>query len=98
MPKTILGKWSVGLCGSFILFLLLFYGVVAMGERGGDTFFSNPALVVPSMIAGIGGVAGFFVGLIAIIRQRERSWLVYISIIIGLFVIILVSGEFISPH
>jgi hypothetical protein len=32
------------------------------------------------------------------IRQHERSWLVWLTILPGLFVLFLVLGEFLVPH
>ena len=44
------------------------------------------------------GFAAGTIGLIAMIRQRERSWLVWITILSGLFVLVFILGEFIVPH
>lgn len=51
--------------------------------------------------AGLGflcGLGGGVVGLIAIIRQHERSWLVWLTILPGLFVILFALGEILYPH
>ncbi|MFC1687374.1 hypothetical protein ACFL0L_02250 [Patescibacteria group bacterium] len=98
MPRTTMGKWSVGLIGAFIFFMVVFFVLVESGERGGDTFFSNLALTIPILIAGACGVAGFVVGLIAMIRKRERSWLVYIATAIGAFIAFWISAEILFPH
>jgi len=39
------------------------------------------------------GFAAGIVGLIAVIRQHERTWLVWFAILTGLFVLVLVFGE-----
>jgi len=44
------------------------------------------------------GLAAGIVGLIAIIKQQERSWLVWIAILPLLFVVFLLLGEFLVPH
>ncbi|MFH1597877.1 MAG: hypothetical protein ABIB97_02285 [Patescibacteria group bacterium] len=98
MPKTKLGKWSVSLCGAFIVFLALFYVLVATGQRGGDTFFSNWALTIPILLAAIGGIGGFVIGLMAIFKQRERSWLVYLAVVIGALVTFFTAAELLFPH
>ncbi len=97
-PITLLGKWSVGLILVFAVFLALFYILVASGQRGGETFFSNLILTIPILIAGISGISAFATGLIGVIMSRERSIAVYISIIIGLLVLLFVLGEIIFPH
>ena len=44
------------------------------------------------------GLAAGIVGLIAIIRRREHSWLVWFTILPGLMVLAFVLGEFLVPH
>ena len=97
-PKTKLGKWSIGLIVSFFAFLWIFYLLVAAGERGGATFFSNLKLTIPMLIAAGSAVASFFTGLISIIKRKERAILVFISSLIGLLVLIYVILEFSFPH
>jgi len=97
-PKTHLGKWSVGLIIAFFLFLTFFYLLVASGQRGGDTFFSNPVLTVPILIAGICGISSFFTGIIGIIKRKERSVFVFLATIMGFFVLFFCLGEILFPH
>jgi len=44
------------------------------------------------------GLAGGVIALIVIIRQQERSWLVFLSILPMINVFIFIIGEFIFPH
>ncbi len=44
------------------------------------------------------GLAGGIIALIAVIRQNERSWLVFLSILPMLNVFIFILGEFLIPH
>jgi uncharacterized membrane protein len=98
VPKTRLGKWSMWLIVVFILLFITFQLLVASGQRGGDTFLSNLTLSIPILTAGICGIAAFITGIISIIKSKERSVLVFIASIIGLFVLMFVSGEFLAPH
>ena len=98
MPKTRLGKWSVGLIIAFFVFFMLFQILITSGQRGGATFFSNPLLAVPILIAGICGVSALFAGIIGIIKRRERSVLVFLATVIGFFVLFFVLGEILFPH
>ena len=43
------------------------------------------------------GLAAGVVALIAIIKQHERSWLVWIALLAGAFVLFLLLGEFLVP-
>jgi len=44
------------------------------------------------------GLAAGIVGLMAIIRRGERSFLVWLSLLPALFVLLLILGEFLVPH
>lgn len=44
------------------------------------------------------GLAAGVVGFIAVIRRHERSWLVWLTMLPGAFVIFFVLGEFLVPH
>jgi ABC-type Na+ efflux pump permease subunit len=98
LPNTALGRWSAGLLGGFIVFIALFFGMVAAGQRGGDTFFSNLSLAIPALMATVSAIAAFFTGVIGIIISKERAILVFLATAIGLFVIIYVLAEIIAPH
>jgi site-specific recombinase len=97
-PTTKLGKWSVGLIINFGIFLGLFIYIVSLGYRGGDTFFSQPALATPIIIAGASGVASFITGIVSIIKHTKRSILVLVSTTLGFLVTLFMLGEILSPH
>jgi cytochrome bd-type quinol oxidase subunit 2 len=93
-----MGWWSTGFFVAFIVLLALFYALVASGQRGGETFFSNPWLsmtILPAAISAI--VSGVLAG-VAITRDRERSLLAFVAILIGLFVALFAIGEIAFPH
>lgn len=98
MPKTKLGNWSVGLIAIFFFLLGVFYVLVYSGQRGGETFFSNLYLTVPMLIAAAAGVSAFFTGGVSIIRDKERALLVFLSTLMGLFVLLYTSAEILFPH
>ncbi len=98
LPKTPLGKWSTGLIIAFIVFIVVFQLLVVSGQRGGKTFSSNLVLTIPILLAGTSGVFAFLTGLIGVIRNRERSILVFLAMLIGLFVLFFCLGEVIFPH
>lgn len=98
MPKTRLGKWSVGLIIVFFLLLVTFRLLVASGQKGGATFFSNPVLAIPGLLMGISGVFAFFTGAVSLIKNKERSIFVFLATAMGLLVLIFCLGEILSPH
>jgi len=98
LPKTVLGKWSVWLVVAFIILFAVFQLLVLSGQRGGDTFSDNWLLTIPIVLAAICGISSLIVGLIAGVKSKERSILVFVAMLIGLFDLIFVLGEFLSPH
>jgi hypothetical protein len=83
VPKSALGKWSIGLGLAFMLFFLLTETIVGL-EVFGPQF--NPVLAVVLTIksAVISGAA-FITGLLSIIRGKEISALVLLSMVITLW-------------
>lgn len=98
MPKTFLGKLSLGLIIVFFLLFAVFQLFVTSGQRGGETYFSNLLLAIPITLAGISGIAAFFTGITALVKRKERSIAVYIAVLIGFFVLLFVLGEILYPH
>ncbi len=97
-PKTTLGKWAIALTTCLILFFIIFQILVASGQRGGDTFFDNVTLAIPITLAGISGISAFVTGITSIIRNKERSALVFLATTIGFLVLLFSFGEILIPH
>jgi len=97
-PKTRLGKRSAWLLVTLAVLMGVFRINILLGQRGGDTFFSNPSLAIPILLAGISGIAAFITGLMSIIREKERSISVYLAVAVGLIVLIVALAQIISPH
>jgi len=99
LPTTTLGKWSISLAISLFFLFILSFAIIVLGHQtGGETFSDNLYIAVPMFLAGISGIASLITGVIGILRYRERSVLVFMSAVIGLFVLFLVLGEFLAPH
>lgn len=104
VPRTTLSRWSLGLIIAMpILFFIgssltdsLYQSVPAGGTILKD-IIARPALAL-TMLAGMAcGILAFITGLVAIIKQKERAILVYVSTIIG-FLLILFLLAHIFPH
>lgn len=98
MPKTKIGKWSVGLLIAFIVFLVIGNIIVASGQEGGDTIFDNLYISIPMILAALCAIAALITGLVSIIKNKERSVLVIIATLIGLIITWFVFGELLIPH
>ncbi len=104
-PQTTLGKWSVGLVVvAPILFVIgssftntLYESVPAGGTILAD-ISARPALAL-TMLAGMAaGVSAFMVGLLAIIRLKEKALLVYLSTVLGAFLTLFLAAEAMGSH
>ena len=100
LPTTRQGIWSIVLAlGVFLfmfvirtLFMRLFHGM------GNESFFSNPYAAISAILAGLSGLGALVVGIFAVAKKNERSLLVGVTILFGLFVVVFGMGELVSPH
>ncbi len=105
MPKTTLGKWSLWLVAAMpILFFIgvsftnLLYASVPAGNTILEDIARRPALALTMLAGTVSGISAFITGLIAIVKQKERTPSVYIAIIIGALFILFLIGEVFFPH
>ena len=95
-PSTRLGWWSVGLAATFLVLWIINTAVFMPATlvtpwRQAVGPFYGISMILCAFSAGI-------VGLIAVIRRHERSWLVWLAILPGLFALVFILGEFLVPH
>jgi hypothetical protein len=87
MPKTRLGRWSVWLNAFFLvvivvsIFLVNVLGLLSYDDHWWDA--TVPIVFLASIVA-------FILGIIVIIKNKERSVLIYISVIMGLLAILFI--------
>lgn len=78
LPKTRLGWWSIGLFIAWVACFALADALVGPGPA------HNVAYAYSLILSAI-GTASFITGLIGIIKNKERSILVFLSTFIGLY-------------
>jgi cytochrome bd-type quinol oxidase subunit 2 len=95
-PYTRLGRQAVWLGGAFVvLFLINSFVFMPSTSDAPWRHLVLPFYGIFMLLCGLGaGVSGT----IAVARERERSWLVWLTILPGLLVLFLVLGEFLFPH
>jgi len=86
LPKSYLGRWSVGLAIASILYLF-WGGVLTTDWTFGPEFNTVLAVVLKIILVGI-PIAVLVTGLTSIIKLKERSVLVLMSIAVGLWFLI----------
>lgn len=104
-PATRLGWWAFGLFAAFVVLFFLINPLIM--------YVTNFTALLPTMeeapwLQAILIFFGFFMilcglisclaGVIGLIRNRERSWMVWLAILPGAFLIFFLLGEFLVPH
>jgi len=105
LPKTSSGKWSLILIIAMPVFFFIgfsfkdwLYSYVPSGSTILQDIGRRPLLAL-MMLSGMAvGISAFFTGIAAIVKQKERALLVYFSTLLGMLVILFLSGEVIFPH
>ena len=95
-PVTRLGWWAIGLVALYAVLSILNTAVfmrVTFSEQ-----VTRTVLPYYGIFMILCGLAGAIIALVAIIRKKERSILVWICLLPGLFVLFLVFGELLFPH
>jgi hypothetical protein len=89
-PQSGWGWWSVGLAAAFLLFAALVPLAIFSGLETSDF---APAVVIPMGLAGISASAALLVGVVSVIRMKERSILVFLSATLGLVITVFWVGQ-----
>ena len=105
LPKIKLGWWSLGLAAAMLVLFFIgmsFTNLLYKSVPAGGTILKDiavrPALALTMLAGMVSGISAFIIGLIAIIRQKERALLVYGATLIGALLIIFLLCELIFPH
>jgi len=105
IPKTKLGKWSLRLIAAMPALFFIgasltdsLYKSVPAGSIILEDIVRRPALALTMLLGMVVGISTFIVGLMAIIREKERALLVYIATSIGMLLILFLIGEVLFPH
>ncbi|MDK2849637.1 MAG: hypothetical protein PWR32_304 [Candidatus Woesearchaeota archaeon] len=101
-PKTKLGKLSIALIVLIpALFFIGMHSVVFYGPSGKtilQDIILRPAVSLPMLTGFLFGILAFLFGIIALIKKKDLSVLVFISTFIGFLFILFLLGEVLFPH
>lgn len=95
-PQTKLGWWAVGLALVYLAFYLATMAIIAIRSRLPENNQIGMISFGFSML--LFALAAGITALIAILKKQERSWLVWLSLLPGIFSLFLFIGEFTFPH
>jgi hypothetical protein len=94
-----MGWWAVGLGAAFLVMFVINSGVfMPTCGYGQSPWWCQAVLPFYGIFMLLCGISSGILGLLALILRHERSWLVWLTIMPGLFVIIFLLGEFLVPH
>jgi len=87
-PAGRIGRWSVASAGAVIAGQIGFWLATLAGEERTSTegFFDNWWLAAPALLMVVGGVSALVSGVVAMIREHDRSIGVVLSTVLGLLV------------
>ena len=95
MPQTRMGRLAVGGDVISLVFLGVFVGLVSSGQRGGDTFFSNPWLAWSILAAGAAAIAA---GVPVPVLSASLAWFDSIRTARGSTNLIQAQRDFFGEH
>jgi hypothetical protein len=101
LPTTKLGRWSMWLAVAFIVLFAInsvFIGTLGTSTNEAVNAFSRTVMPFYGIGMLMVGVSAGAVGLISIIKDHERSWVAWATLLPLAFVLFLLIGEFTTPH
>jgi hypothetical protein len=101
LPTTKLGRWAMWLAVAFIVMFAMnsvFVGVFGTTTNPAMNAFSRTVMPFYGIGMLLVGAAAGVVGLVSIIKDHERSWVVWVTLLPMAFVLFFVIGEFAMPH
>ncbi|TLM99399.1 MAG: hypothetical protein FDZ75_00130 [Actinobacteria bacterium] len=101
LPSTNLGKWSMWLAVAFVIAFMMNGALVAVFGQSTNAAmneFSRTYLPYWGVAFMAVGLVSGVVGLVAILKQKERSLVTLLTIVPTLFVLMFLIGEFAFPH
>ena len=105
MPDSNLGRWAIGLIAVMpVLFWIGFsltdtvYGSVPAGRSIPADIAARPFLALTMLSGMAAGVSAMIIGLISILREKDRGLLVFLATLIGALLTLYLIAEFAYPH
>ncbi|MBI4926920.1 MAG: hypothetical protein HY835_04080 [Anaerolineae bacterium] len=97
-PATRVGWWAFGLFSIFVVMWLINTFVFMPTASVDEAPWRQIILPFYGIFMMLSGLSAGVVGLLGVIRAHERSWLVWLALLPGAFVLFFLLGEFLIPH
>jgi hypothetical protein len=95
-PHTKLGYWAVWVGAAFILMFLI--NSFVFMPTSSDAPWRHLVLPFYGILMLLCGIVSGVLGLISVVHEHERSWMVLLTLLPGLWVLFMLTGEFLFPH
>jgi hypothetical protein len=95
-PHSTLGWWAVWLGLTFVV--VFFINAFVFMPTSSDAPWRHVLLPFYGVAMLLCGLGSGIVGWIAVALQHERSWLVLLTLLPGVWVLFMLVGEFLFPH
>ena len=95
-PHTRFGRWAVWLGAAFVVMFLV--NSFVFMPTSSDAPWRHIILPFYGIAMLLCGLASGIFGFTAVVRQHERSWLVLLTLLPGIWVLFMLVGEFLFPH
>jgi drug/metabolite transporter (DMT)-like permease len=93
-PESLVGRRAITFAGLSVAgIVLLVLGFTLGIVEPADSYTDSWAQLVWGLGIWVCAVAGFVAGLVAIVRHRERSWMVVLATVLGLLPVVLLLSE-----
>jgi hypothetical protein len=86
LPKTSLGRWSIGLAAAFVLVVVL----NILLQDGLEFKPGSVELRILFVALSTSGIGSLVTGLINIIKSKERSILAFLVLVVGFFTLVFI--------
>lgn len=98
VPHSEEGKWSLLSILIFIAVMAVFFMEIpvldAVEDRGKPLEYGWMIVMFATLISAVAmAFAGLYLALVALIRRHERSWMLLLPIVLGVFVAFFAIGE-----
>jgi hypothetical protein len=95
-PVSKLGWWAVALAIAYLVMNII--NTVVMMRQPELSSWLRSLTIAFGILMILSGLASGIVATIAILRKRDRSWMVWLALAPGLAMLFLLFGELIFPH
>lgn len=95
-PATKPGWWAVYL--AVVFWVMSIINNVVFMRLPEQVSWRQTLLPIYGIFMLLCGLAAGVVGLIALLKKQERSWMVWLAILPGAWVLFMLLGEFLFPH